>query len=119
MDSGLFPYDQWRDRVWTRIAETTRGWEEREDWWPREAGEPPERKQNERRWRWSVHSLRHVAATYQLNVLKLDPDDVAKFLGHRSGVQVWEMHVRVRADLFGRAAAASRAAGDPHGGITL
>jgi hypothetical protein len=54
-----------------------------------------------------------VAATYQLNVLGLDPDDVAKFLGHRSGVQVWEMYVRVRPDLFGRAAAASRAAGDP------
>ncbi|MDP8931274.1 MAG: hypothetical protein M3O70_22560, partial [Actinomycetota bacterium] len=60
-------------------------------------------------------SLRHAAATYQLNVLGLDPDDVAKFLGHRSGVQVWEMYVRVRPQLFGRAADASRQAGDPRG----
>lgn len=41
------------------------------------------------------------------------PEAVAKFLGHRSGVQVWEMYVRVRPNLFGRAATASRAVGDP------
>lgn len=111
--SGPFPYNNWRARVWDRIAEATPGWPERHDWWPPEAGDPPQGRQNRRRWLWSVHSLRHGAATYQLNVLDLDPDDVAKFLGHRSGVQVWEMYVRVRPKLFGRAAEASRAAGDP------
>lgn len=69
--------------------------------------------QIQRRWRWTTHSLRHAAATYQLNVLGLDPDDVASFLGHRSGRQVWEMYVRVRPNLYGRAADASRQHGDP------
>ena len=96
-----------------KIAADTPGWPERHDWWPPERRARPGWPQSERRWLWPVHSLRHVAATYQLNVLGLDPDDVAKFLGHRSGVQVWEMYVRVRPDLFGRAAEASRRAGDP------
>jgi integrase len=110
---GYHPYTNWRERVWAKLVEATPGWPERDDWWPPDAGPAPAGTQSERRWRWPVHTLRHVCATYQLNELGLDPDDVAKFLGHRSGVQVWEMYVRVRADLFGRAAAASRAAGDP------
>ena len=111
--SGLSPYNNWRGRVFDRIAEATPGWPERDDWRPPERGDPPAGMQDQRRWLWSAHSLRHAAATYQLNVLGLDPDDVAKFLGHRSGVQVWEMYVRVRPQLFTRAADASRAAGDP------
>ncbi|MDP9021397.1 MAG: site-specific integrase, partial [Actinomycetota bacterium] len=93
---GLHPYNNWRERRWEPIAERTPGWPEREDWWPPDAGTAPAGAQSQRRWQWSAHSLRHAAATYQLNVLGLDPDDVAKFLGHRSGVQVWEMYVRVR-----------------------
>lgn len=111
--SGYHPYSNWRERVWAKLVDALPDWPERDDWWPPDAGTAPAGKQSERRWRWPVHTLRHVCATYQLNVLGLDPDDVAKFLGHRSGVQVWEMYVRVRADLFGRASAASRAAGDP------
>ncbi|MDP8932287.1 MAG: hypothetical protein M3O70_27955, partial [Actinomycetota bacterium] len=102
-------------RVWDRVAEQTPGWPEREDWWPPENGPAPGGKQSQRRWLWSAHSLRHAAATYQLNVLRLDPDDVASFLGHRSGRQVWDMYVRVRPNLFGRAVEASRHAGDPRG----
>jgi integrase len=111
--SGLYPYSNWRERTWEKIVANVPSWPEREDWWAPEAGDPPAGKQSERRWLWPVHALRHVSATYQLNTLGLDPDDVAKFLGHRSGVQVWEMYVRVRPDLFGRAERASRAAGDP------
>lgn len=111
--AGLYPYSNWRSRTWERIVEATPHWPERDDWWPPERGTPPRGKQAERRWQWPVHSLRHACATYFLNVLELDPDDVAKFLGHRSGVQVWEMYVRVRPDLFRRAADASQLAGDP------
>ena len=113
IDRGLNPYNNWRERIWTPVAEATEAWPERDDWWAPHRGPAPQGMQSQRRWLWPVHSLRHVCATYQLNVLGLDPDDVAKFLGHRSGVQVWEMYVRVRSDLFGRAGAASRAAGDP------
>ncbi|WP_052665873.1 site-specific integrase [Nitriliruptor alkaliphilus] len=109
---GLYPYSNWRERTWEKLVAATPDWPEREDWWDPSAGPAPAGRQTERRWLWPIHSLRHIAATYQLNTLGLDPD-VAKFLGHRSGVQVWEMYVRVRPDLFGRAAAASRAAGDP------
>jgi integrase len=110
---GLYPYTNWRARVWDKIAEATPEWLEREDWWSPDRGSPPAGKQSERRWQWSTHALRHASATYLLNDLRLDPDDVAKFLGHRSGVQVWEMYVRVRPNLFGRAGEASRAVGDP------
>lgn len=112
---GLHPYDAWSRRRWEKMAEATAGWPEREDWWPPDAGSAPRGTQSERRWRWSTHSLRHHAATFMLNDLGLDPDDVASFLGHRSGRQVWEMYVRVRPDLYGRASAASRRAGDPRG----
>ena len=114
--AGLHPYSNWHERVWLKIVADTDGWQERPDWWPPEQGTAPPGRQSERRWLWPVHALRHVCATYQLNVLGLDSDDVAKFLGHRSGVQVWEMYVRVRPDLFGRAAEASRRAGDPRAG---
>lgn len=111
--AGLHPYNNWRARIWVPLAEATPDWPERGDWWHPSNGPTPAGKQSERRWIWPAHALRHVCATYQLNTLGLDPDDVAKFLGHRSGVQVWEMYVRVRPDLFGRAAQASRQAGDP------
>lgn len=110
---GLYPYNNWRSRVWNRLAEQTPGWPERDSWWPPGDGPASAGTQSGRRWRWSAHSLRHSAATYQLNVLGLDPDDVASFLGHRSGRQVWEMYVRVRPNFYGRAAQASRSAGDP------
>lgn len=112
-DAGAFPYDHWYHRVWDLAAEYTPGWPERDDWWPVEAGPLPRGKQDQRRWLWPAHTLRHHAATYLLSELGLDPEDVASFLGHRSGRQVWEMYVRVRPDLYGRAAAASRNAGDP------
>lgn len=110
---GVHPYSNWHERVWQKVVADTPDWPERADWWPPDRGPAPVGMQSERRWLWPVHALRHVCATFQLNVLGLDPDDVAKFLGHRSGVQVWEMYVRVRPDLFGRAADASRKAGDP------
>lgn len=85
---GYHPDTNWRQRVWGKVVEATPDWPERDDWRPPDCGPPPAGKQSERRWRWPVHTLRHVCATYQLNVLGLDPDDVAKFFGHRSGVQV-------------------------------
>jgi hypothetical protein len=40
-------------------------------------------------------------------------DDVAEYLGHRSGWQVWEMYGHAQPDMAGRATAASIEIGDP------
>ena len=105
---GLMPVSRWHRSRFTRTAEAI-GWPERADW--------IEKSQEERRWLWTPHSARHHAATWMLSPsphgLGIPADDIAKFFGHRSGWQIWEMYGHSLPDVGGRAMAAGLAAGDP------
>lgn len=100
---GFWPTNRFRQRRFDRWLEAAG--------WPR----LPEDDDRQRAWKWTAHSLRHHAATWMLNELILAPDDVAEFLGHADGHQIWVMYSRVRPGLVGRASTAARRAGDPRG----
>jgi integrase len=87
--------------------------------WLEAAGWPklPNHDTRQRVWKWTAHSLRHHAASWMLNELSLPPDDVAEFLGHATGHQVWVMYSRVQSGLTARATNRAREVGDPR--ITL
>lgn len=98
---GWWPVDRFRHRrfdQWLREAD-----------WPRT--EPEDGR--DRVWQWTAHSLRHHAASWMLNELGLTPDDVAAFLGHATGHQVWVLYARVMPELSRRASAAAAELGDP------
>ena len=97
---GWFPTDRFRKRRFNV-------WQERAGW-PRLPDDDPRPFV----WKWPPHSLRHHAATWMLNDLGLAPDDVAEFLGHADGHQVWVMYSRIRPGLASRATHLALEAGD-------
>lgn len=98
---GLWPTDAFRTR--------------RFNLWLEAAGWPklPAHDTRQRVWKWTAHSLRHHAASWMLNGLSLPPDDVAEFLGHATGHQIWVLYSRVQSGLTARASKRAREAGDP------
>lgn len=60
------------------------------------------RTDDNERWAWTFHSLRHVFATWALNQPGLRIEDVSRLLGHSSVRVTQDIYIHVHDDLYGR-----------------
>ncbi|MGI8808794.1 MAG: tyrosine-type recombinase/integrase [Acidimicrobiales bacterium] len=82
------------------------GWQRRSNYgrntWDRAAAEVGWPRQDDGRWLWTFHSLRHVFATWALHEAGIPIEDLSRLLGHSSTRVSQDIYIHVRNDMFDR-----------------
>lgn len=82
------------------------GWQRRSNYgryiWDRAARDVDWPRQDNGRWLWTFHSLRHVFATWALHDARIPIEDLSRLMGHSSTRVTQDVYIHVRDDMFER-----------------
>jgi len=70
-------------------------------------------QQDDGRWLWTFHSLRHVFATWALHDAGIPIEDLSRLMGHSSTRVTQDIYIHVRGDMYDRFFHATRQRDEP------